>query len=827
MALSGSFYTNVNSHWRLSIEWTGSQSISGNYTDITAKMYWQGLDQYGTTYSTVTKDGAITIAGQTFTFSGAGLAKLTGAQKKLISTQTKRINHNSDGTASVSFDGYFDAELTLSGTYYGRINLTAKTYTLNTIPRASSLSGKPNWTAGSNLSLSVSRHSSSFTHTLRIYVENKTTDSWNFIKEVTGVGTSTTVSFNTVENKDIFWSLESRSSARSKVILYTYSGSTLIGSSVEYLGTVTAPSSSLLTTAFDHYVYVDQTISGSITRYNSAFTHTVEMKLGSFTKTLTNVGTSFSWTPTATEQASLYAQMPTVLNKDGSIIITTYLDGQIVRTARTELLQFHVRNSNPTFSDANISYKDTNATTVGITGNDQSIIQGQSSVTAYVNTSAKAINGASLVKYIVSVAGVEKDLTTATGSVSIGKVNLSANQSLEITAVDSRGLTTKVSKTVKMIPYQEPKLVLKLDRANKFESTTRIDVSGTFSPLPIDTNGTVANKNLLQALTYSYKPKGNTSWTATDVPITFTTSGSGFMGDNFFLELDNTKSFDFEFKVTDKITSNTDPATVGTGQPILFIDSEKKSVGIGVFPTNKDALEIKANFVAQDGFFRHMYSKKVWMPVIEERDNGDLSINAHGKTIQMGDRTTTTDVKVNVPVHIHTTGDSGTTNNNGLMVGDEAGYNLKMDGNELIASNNGAISNLHLQTDGGSVYIGNNTTETLVFEKGAIRNESTIRPSLQNGYANYSTTPGYEQAGYFKDKNGVVHITGLVKNATDGVIFTLPAGYRPRGQEIHWVNGGGVACRIDIYASGNVSKNGGGVDGSWVSLAGISFRAEN
>jgi hypothetical protein len=536
------------------------------------------------------------------------------------------------------------------------------------------------------------------------------------------------------------------------------------------------------------------------------------MKLGSFTKTLTNVGTSFSWTPSASEQASLYAQMPTVLNKDGSIIITTYLDGQIVRTARTELLQFHVRNSYPEFSDANISYKDTNATTVAITGNDQSIIQGFSSVTAYVNTSAKAINGASLVKYIISVAGVEKDLTTATGNVSIGKVSQSANQSLEITAVDSRGLTTKVSKTVTVIPYQEPKLVLKLDRENKFEATTRIDVSGTFSPLPIDTGGVVANKNLLQELSYSYKPKGNTTWTATDVPITFTTSGNSFMGDNFFLELDNTKSFEFEFTITDKITSNTDPATVGTGQPILFIDSEKKSVGIGVFPTNKDALEIKANFVAQDGFFRHMYSKKVWMPVIEERDNGDLSINAHGKDIVLGDRYTTTGVK-----------SYGTfTVNSGyhelLPYSASYGSGGKL---QMFYNHNSTRLKLQGRDDSGTIY-------PMDLEvSGQLINESRIAPSLQNGWANYGGA--YTPAGYWKDKNGIVHLTGLIQGGTttsSTILFTLPAGYRPYGTELFVQHSDSADrdVRVDVLADGNVKIA--ETAGSWVSLAGISFKAE-
>src|SRR5690606_23551852 len=96
MALSGSFYKNVGSHWRVYCTWSGSQSISGNYTNITLKVYWESTDSYGTTHTTDTKSGSASINGSSgnFTFS----AKLSGKQRKLVHTRTVRVNHNADGT---------------------------------------------------------------------------------------------------------------------------------------------------------------------------------------------------------------------------------------------------------------------------------------------------------------------------------------------------------------------------------------------------------------------------------------------------------------------------------------------------------------------------------------------------------------------------------------------------------------------------------------------------------------------------------------------------------------------------------------------------------
>jgi hypothetical protein len=89
---------------------------------------------------------------------------------------------------------------------------------------------------------------------------------------------------------------------------------------------------------------------------------------------------------------------------------------------------------------------------------------------------------------------------------------------------------------------------------------------------------------------------------------------------------------------------------------------------------------------------------------------------------------------------------------------------------------------------------------------------------------------------YFKDSSGVVHLRGAVKcNGTCGsssLMFRLPAGYRPAVNAVVPAlsssdqYGAGVFQRINVESSGWVSRapNMGGT--AWVSLDGISFRAE-
>lgn len=101
--------------------------------------------------------------------------------------------------------------------------------------------------------------------------------------------------------------------------------------------------------------------------------------------------------------------------------------------------------------------------------------------------------------------------------------------------------------------------------------------------------------------------------------------------------------------------------------------------------------------------------------------------------------------------------------------------------------------------------------------------------------------PGFNPAGFFRDRAGVVHLRGLVQvydndGACDdflasdfrGRIFTLPQGYGPEGFSLFpGVSGPGGFARIDVWANGevHVAANVDTTDAKeWVSVEGISFR---
>jgi hypothetical protein len=808
MALSGTFYTNVNSHWRLQGEWSASQSISGNYSNVTLKVYWMGLDSYGDTYTTATKYGSSTINGSSDSYSFS--AKLTNAEKKLIQTHTVKVDHNSDGTKSISLSAYADINLTLSGTYYGRVSIS-DSITLNTIPRASSITSSANFTAGNNLYISVSRANSGFTHIARVYVNGVNVYSTSSSSKF---GTSVTASIN---HTQVFNQLNGGATQDVRVEVDTYSGSTLIGKTgdsgmpPDKTGTVTAPNASTCdltnTIANGTTVYFDQTITLSISRANSGFTHTVRFKdgnSGAVIKEFTGVGTSLSWTPNATEQAHIYNKIPTANELDGQVDIITYYSGEIVRSATAHDIEYRLRNQNPTFDTGDISYTDANSVTNTITGDASYIVQNKSTLRVNLVSLATPKYGATISRYDISVAG-KTDSLTAVGYKDMGTISSSSNVALKVEAVDSRGNRTPATITVKILPWSPPVANVTAKRLNNFEDSTTITLSGNISPVTIGT----AQKNKLKSATYEYKLTTSSTYSTPASWGTMPTTASYSFADKT-LTLNNIYSYHVKIVVEDQFGSTTITKTVSTGQPIMFMDSSKKSVGINRFPSNSNVLEVQETMhlfpsttaTTKQGTIFSSNTYKTYIhfnmgsgsndPAFIMHETGsDVTNNNRGvlHLCPSDDSDGTNDYVVirgtNDPegIRLYTDGSawfnseitatrirltstadaSGSSTTHALTVGnDTSGENMKMDANELSSFNGTSVSTLHLNPDGGAVTFNNSlgSGSKASFENGNLYADGFVQGELRHSHG-YLLVGSYSTASYGSGSGKVWY------NATD------------------------------------------------------------
>lgn len=102
------------------------------------------------------------------------------------------------------------------------------------------------------------------------------------------------------------------------------------------------------------------------------------------------------------------------------------------------------------------------------------------------------------------------------------------------------------------------------------------------------------------------------------------------------------------------------------------------------------------------------------------------------------------------------------------------------------------------------------------------------QPGFQSGFENCPSGWGYNSAGFFRDKNGIVHLRGLVRGPLNSTVFQLPAGYTPARNELFAVMSAGSGShswsRLTVQSNGVVLfQHNGGPD--WYCLDGITFRA--
>lgn len=222
MATSGSIRTNVTNdgYIYLQLSWSeASQSIEGNYTNINWNLRLISTGHGANIVSSAAKSCTIKFNGTTVFNGTVNIGLSAGQTKTLRSGSNFRINHNSDGKKTFSYSFSQQINITYSGTYIGTKSASGNG-TLDTIPRASSISSISGNTIGSSVTVNIDRKASSFTH--RVYYSFGNTK--NYLLE-SGVGTSLTF---TPAMSDCA-SVPNAASGTATIRVDTYSGSTKIG----------------------------------------------------------------------------------------------------------------------------------------------------------------------------------------------------------------------------------------------------------------------------------------------------------------------------------------------------------------------------------------------------------------------------------------------------------------------------------------------------------------------------------------------------------------------------------------------------------------------
>lgn len=576
MALSGTFQNYPVSSFGLYCEWSGTQSITGNYTDVTLKVYLS----YYTLDVGARSDSTISINGVSETYTVPAIEDYSsGWKKKLLKTKTVRVNHNADGTKSgVALSASWRFSGTYSGVSIGTITAST-TVTLNSIDRtAPTVSCSVSNITANGFTISAS---SSATSDIWQYSLNGGS-SWTQFS--TTAGTSASITLSSL-SPNTTYSVRVRARKRTNQVYgtsSTMSAKTLGGAVILSCGNFAADASTV-------------NLSLRVTVYNAAYTNYITIKNGSTTylsltgRTWAAGTASRTITLTSAERTTLLNAMASLKSFTATIELVTKSGNTQIGNASTCTCTISTTeaNSGPTLSG--FTFADSYSTTTAITGNDQVLIQSYSRLTVTPGT-ATAKNGASIVSYSAVCSGVTKSNTTG-AALSLGTIGTSGTRDITLTVTDSRGYTASVTKSVTVVPYSKPKVnSVSLRRTNEIETEMQLVFNGSISAITVDG----AQKNNLLYVRYRYKLTSASSYNAyTSILTSVTASGTSFSFSNLELcNLNAEASYDFHLQIRDKLDSLTSLDlyfVVPQGTPLVAL--RKKMVGINT-PNPAAALHV-------------------------------------------------------------------------------------------------------------------------------------------------------------------------------------------------------------------------------------------
>lgn len=321
---------------------------------------------------------------------------------------------------------------------------------------------------------------------------------------------------------------------------------------------------------------IGDTIVVHMNRKSTVFTHTVVLKLGSYSYTIGTGVTDNISLDTDRIASNLYAQMPNSNEMTGEIAVTTYSGSTVIGTSSCAIIA-HVVNSNPTFD---VAYEDSNSKTVAITENNQYIIRNNSTLKISVRN-AQALNSATLKTLTAVVNGnaYTGTLNGSTGVVNVGMVNISSDAKVTVKLTDSRGNEGIREITVLVYDWTLPSAIIKLNRKNNYYSESILNVNANYS--------SIGGKN---EVTIKYRTKKVSDSSYGSYATVQNNADTNFTADNEF-------EWNVQVNVADKLGSTTYNLLLPRGIPIAYVDTKKNSLGVNCFPKNEKSLEINGKTV--------------------------------------------------------------------------------------------------------------------------------------------------------------------------------------------------------------------------------------
>lgn len=537
-----------------------STSTPNNTSTLSIKLV---LKRPSSISSSATKTASCTINGTTYNWSGT----IGGSGDKTLISKTQTVQHNDDGTKTISLSASIVLNITWSGSRIGTISGSGS-MALTRIPRYATVTQSSpektetsitvNWSSNAIIDYIwySSNNGSSWT-------EINVTDGTNGSYNITGLSPGTTYQIKTrVRRKEN--QLTTDSSAMSvQTYDYPYANS------------------------MPNFTIGDRLTLGFYNPLGRSITVNILGADNSQISNDTTTGTSISGYNNETVQNRLYASIPN--SKSGTYKVkVTY--GSQISTKNGGTYSVNASQCSPIIGA--VSYRDVNSTSTTITQNDQDIVRNQSRV-QYTASGLIGQKSATISTCRVSVNGQTINLTISGNTASGGNATIDSgtNVTATFTVTDSRGLTATKTATVTMLDWALPSAIITLQRQNNFYTETDILVNAEYSSI----NG---NNNI--TITYKAKKTSDTQYTVT-----------GTLQDNVQSTFNADNQYEWNVAVTlvDSFGGTTTyNLWLSKGIPIIYFDRLKSSVGVNCFPKENNSLEVSGYNIERNVMTRSLNS---------------------------------------------------------------------------------------------------------------------------------------------------------------------------------------------------------------------------
>lgn len=549
-----------------------SQDVSGNSSNVTAELYlsFDGSSYYSYTNNTTRGNMVLIWDGQEKVNESYSISQIsfTSGQKKdiLLASWTGNIPHDSKGERLITVSGSWDTQTSRIGSGVATVADFGLTY----IKRAPSFTTKPYLTSRGLESLTFSYGAVDMASSIYYSLDNKT---WNPIY----AQTTTITGLKPNTNYTIYVQ------ARNQQNHSFYNTTSFNATTLDIARITSAPNN----------IQIGQNPTINFT--NPSGSKITLWAVGKYNNTsivisdYINVTGKSSYTLNLNTD-TIYKNFTTTNNITIVYALTTVKDEYLSSSTKSGTIV----NSNPIFTDFN--YSESDSKLAALTGGTPNIIKGYSDIYVTVPASKKAQgkNYASILNYKAVIGSSDSSTFnySSTENVSSKVFNNITTNVIDVYATDSRGNSTKVSKTANIKNYFNIKIAsLNSNRENGIGEKVIIDFRIEFW------NGNFgAVQNSIKSLTYKYKKTDSSTYINGTTTLSYTVSGNIVTGS---VKLDETfelnETYDIQLIVNDELTNDNENNTISSGNPAIAIYKNKVAIGQAYDTSKGGALQINGD----------------------------------------------------------------------------------------------------------------------------------------------------------------------------------------------------------------------------------------